>query len=80
LRRSNKQSFQTGRKDPFQVLDRGICYRASTGHPNVQAAVQIIGGPPDARDSLARTTMCRQARIDSLMDQVWAQFGHTKMG
>jgi hypothetical protein len=27
--------------DPLQVLDRGICYRASAGHPNVQGAVQF---------------------------------------
>ena len=27
--------------DPFDVLERELCYRASAGHPNVEGAVQF---------------------------------------
>jgi hypothetical protein len=27
--------------DPLQIPDRELCYRASTGHPNLQGAVQF---------------------------------------
>jgi integrase/recombinase XerC len=44
-----------------------------------EEVADILGNSPEiVRKHYAKWSTARQARIDSLMDQVWAQFGHAK--
>jgi integrase len=44
-----------------------------------EEVADILGNSPEiVRKHYAKWSTARQARIDGLMDQVWAQFGHAK--